>query len=111
MAPTILGFLGMEPSSPMDGQDLSVLFEGGEPEERAHFTLGYNTHAWARDEDYAMFARNDGSDAKLYDLRADPNMNTDIARSNLDVVNRMWNDYVLGDAGGPLPKYQNVRPF
>ena len=111
VAPTILGFLGIEPQKPMDGQDLSVLFEGGEPEERAHFTLGYNTHAWARDEDYVMFARNDGSDAKLYDLRTDPNMNTDIAGSNQDVINRMWTDYILADAGGPLPEYQNVRPF
>jgi arylsulfatase A-like enzyme len=111
VAPTILGFLGIEPQKPMDGQDLSVLFEGGEPEERAHFTLGYNTHAWARDEDYVMFARNDGSEAKLYDLRRDPNMNTDIASSNQDVINRMWSAYVLADAGGPLPEYQNVRPF
>jgi arylsulfatase A-like enzyme len=111
VAPTILGFLGIEPQKPMDGQDLSVIFDGGEPEERAHFTLGYNTHAWARDEDYVMFARNDGSDAKLYDLRTDPSMNTDIAGSNQDVINRMWTDYILADAGGPLPEYQNVRPF
>jgi arylsulfatase A-like enzyme len=111
VAPTILGFLGIEPQKPMEGQDLSVLFEGGEPEERAHFTLGYNTHAWARDEDYVMFARNDGSEARLYDLRADPNMNTDIAGANQDVINRMWSDYILADAGGPLPEYQNVRPF
>jgi hypothetical protein len=58
-----------------------------------------------------MFARNDGSEARLYDLRADPNMNTDIAGANQDVINRMWSDYILADAGGPLPEYQNVRPF
>ncbi len=38
-------------------------------------------------------------------------MNTDIASFNQEVINRMWSDYVLADAGGPLPKYQNVRPF
>jgi hypothetical protein len=95
----------------MDGQDLSVLFGGGQPEERPYFTLGYNDHTWARDEDYVMFAKNDGSNALLYDLDADPEMNTDIAGSNQAVLNRMWNDYVLEDAGGPLPKYTNMRPF
>jgi arylsulfatase A-like enzyme len=111
VAPTILGFLGAEPEQPMDGQDLSVLLDGGEPQERDHFTLGYNDHAWARDEDYVMFARNDGSDALLFDLREDPDMNTSIAASDQDTLNRMWNDYVLKDAGGPLPTYRNVRPF
>jgi arylsulfatase A-like enzyme len=111
VAPTILGFLGIEPEQPMDGQDLSILFDGDQPENRSHFTLGYNDHAWARDDDYAMFAKNDGSNALLYDLRIDPEMNTDIAGSNQDVINRMWNDYVLEDAGGPLPTYRNARPY
>ena len=111
VAPTVLGFLGIEPEQPMDGQDLSVLFDGGEPEERSHFSLGYNDHAWARDDDYVMFAKNDGSNALLYDLRVDPNMNKDIASSHQDILNRMWNDYVLKDAGGPLPTYGNERPF
>jgi arylsulfatase A-like enzyme len=111
VAPTILGFLGMEPEQPMDGQDLSVLFDGGAPEERSHFTLGYNDRAWARDEDYVMFAKNDGSNVLLYDLNADPEMKTDIAGDNQDVIDRMWNDYVLEDAGGPLPTYRNIRPF
>jgi arylsulfatase A-like enzyme len=111
VAPTILGYLGIEPPEPMDGQDLSVFFDGGEPEERPHFTLGYNDHAYARDDDHVMFAKNDGSNALLFDLRTDPNMDKDIAASNQDVLNRMWNDYVLKDAGGPLPKYGNERPF
>ncbi len=111
VAPTILGFLGIEPEQPMDGQDLSVLFDGGQPDDRPYFTLGYNDHAWARDDNYAMFAKNDGSNALLFDLRTDPNMDTDIAGSNQDIINSMWNDYILEDAGGPLPTYRNVRPF
>jgi arylsulfatase A-like enzyme len=105
VAPTILGFLGIEPPEQMDGHDLSVLFRGGEPEERAHFTLGYNDHSWARDERYVMFAKNDGSGARLFDLQEDPGMNEDIATSHQDVLNSMWNEYVLNDAGGPLPRY------
>jgi arylsulfatase A-like enzyme len=110
VAPTILAFLGIEPPEGMNGQDLSVLFGGGEPEPRPHFTLGYNDHAWARDEDYVMFARNDGSDALLFDLREDPDMNTNIAWSNQEVLHKMWGEYVLRDAGGPLPRYNMASP-
>ena len=105
VAPTILGFLGVEPERPMDGEDLSVLFDGGRPQERNHFTLGYDEYVWARDDRYVMVSRNDGSNALLYDLSTDPDMNTDVAGSNQDVVRRMFDEYVLGDAGGPLPRY------
>jgi hypothetical protein len=90
----------------MEGQDLSVFFEGGEPEERAHFTLGYHDYVWARDEDYVMFAKNDGARAKLYDLREDPAMRDDVAGKHPDVVQRMFDDYILKDAGGALPNYE-----
>jgi hypothetical protein len=89
----------------MEGQDLSVLFEGGEPEERAHFSLGYHDFVWSRDEDYVMFSRYDGSGAKLYDLREDPEMKNDVAGKRPYVVQRMFGDYVLKDAGGLLPSY------
>jgi arylsulfatase A-like enzyme len=105
VAPTVLGFLGIEPPDPMDGQDLSVLFEGKEPEPRPHFTLGYHDYVWARDERYTMFSRNDGTEARLYDLRSDPEMNRDVAANRPDIVKRMFNGYVLKDAGGPLPTY------
>src|SRR5918995_1183960 len=105
VAPTILGILGVVPESPMDGQDLSVLFDGGQPQERNHFTLGYDEYVWTRDERYAMVSRNDGAEARLYDLSTDPQMNTDIAGDNPDVTRRMFDEYVLGDAGGSLPRY------
>ncbi len=105
VAPTILGFLDIEPEEPMDGQDLSVIFDGDEPEERAHFTLGYDEYAWARDDRYVLVSRNDGADARLYDLSADPEMNEDVAGANPDIVRRMFDEYVVGDADGPLPRY------
>jgi arylsulfatase A-like enzyme len=105
VAPTILGFLGIEPPQPMEGQDLSVFFEGGEPEERAHFSLGYHDFVWARDEDYVMFSRYDGARARLYDLREDPELKDDVAGKRPDVVQRMFDDYILKDAGGALPNY------
>ena len=105
VAPTILGFLDVEPEQPMDGQDLSVLFEGEAPQPRDHFTLGYHNYVWSRDEDYAMISRNDGANAKLFDLREDPEMRQDVAGIRPEVAKRMFEDYVLKDAGGPLPTY------
>ena len=105
VAPTILGAIGKEVPDAMDGQDLSVLFDGGQPHERAHFTLGYDEYVWTRDDHYVMVSRNDRSRAELFDLTDDSEMNDDIAGSNQEVVKRMWNDYVLKDAGGPLPRY------
>ena len=105
VAPSILGFLGIEPPAPMDGQDLSVLLEDGEPDPRPHFTLGYHSFVRAQDDRYAMFSRYDGSAAKLYDLREDPEMRNDIAGERPAVVRSMFDDYVLKDAGGPLPHY------
>jgi hypothetical protein len=91
----------------MDGQDLSPLLEGSEPGSRSHFTLGYNDHVWARDERYVMFCINNRSRPHLYDLRSDPGMDRNIARGNRDIVRRMFDDYILEDAGGSLPR---VRP-
>ena len=105
VAPTILGFLGLEPKSPMEGRDLSVIFDEKSPGQRPHFTLGYSKFVWARDERYAMFGRNDGAQARLYDLSADPGMDADVAGANPGVVRRMFDEYVIGDAGGPLPIY------
>src|SRR3712207_295809 len=105
VAPTVLSFLGIDLPEPMEGQDLSVLLDGGEPEPREHFTLGYDEYVWTRDDRYAMVSRNDGAEANLYDLTTDPGMNRDVAGEHPDVVRRMFDEYVLKDAGGPLPRY------
>jgi arylsulfatase A-like enzyme len=106
VAPTVLGSLGEEIPESMGGEDLSVLLEGGEPRQRRpHFTLGYDEYVWTRDDRFAMISRNDGAEAKLFDLREDPGMKEDIASGYEDVVRRMFDEYVLGDAGGTLPKY------
>ncbi len=105
VAPTVLGLLGVEPPVPFEGQNLSVLLDGEEPGPRSHFTLGYNNHVLARDGEYAMISRNDGTEAKLYDLKADPRMEKDLAAKHPKVTKRMFDEYVLKDAGGPLPTY------
>ena len=104
--PTILGALDIPPPQQSEGQDLNTLLRDEEPEQkRAHFTLGYDSHIFSRDERYAMISRSDGSNARLFDLREDPNYEQDIAPDNQDTVQRMFRDYVLKDAGGPMPRY------
>ncbi|WP_047864620.1 sulfatase [Rubrobacter aplysinae] len=104
IAPTVLATLGVPQKEQMDGQDLTPVLEGGPPEEeRPHFTLGYDEYSWCRDEDYAMFCVNDLSAPKLYDLRQDPEMKNNIAGENPDVVQRMYEDFIVADAGGEPP--------
>ena len=111
VAPTILGMLGVEPPEPTDGQDLSVILGGGEPRARDHFSLGYHHFVWARDEAYIYFSRNDGAKPKLYDVRVDPEMRNNRAWDHPAVTKRMFEDYVLNDAGGPLPRYRTPPAF
>ena len=103
VAPTILGALGLLPPRQMDGQYLTLLMGDSEPMPRDHFTLGYNQFVWTRDDRYVMFGQGNRSDLKLYDAQKDPGMNHDIAADNQDIVNHMFDDYVIKDAGGPLP--------
>lgn len=105
VAPTILSFLGVEQPETMEGNNLLALVDGKQPGPRSHFTLGYHDHAWCRDDDYAMFCRHDGANASLYDLRTDPKMDRDIAGQHPDIARRMFDEYVIKDAGGPLPSY------
>ncbi|CAN5583879.1 sulfatase [soil metagenome] len=105
LAPTILGAAGVE--MPSGGQDLGVILDGREPEqERPYFTLGYDNYSWAQDDDYALSVRNEGSEARLYDLREDPVMNENVASENRKLVEKMYSDYILRDAGDePPPVY------
>jgi arylsulfatase A-like enzyme len=100
VAPTILGVLGIEPPRPMDGHDLSVLLDGGEPEPRDHFVSGYRNHVCCRDQQRVMFGRNDGTSAKLYDARNDAEQRRDLAEEEPETVEKMFEEYVLKDAGG-----------
>jgi arylsulfatase A-like enzyme len=107
VAPTILGTLGIDSPSPMEGQDLSAILDGREPEQkRPYVTLGYDDYSWAQDGRWALSVRNDGEEARLYDLEKDPGMDRDVSDRRGDVVRRMYEEYVIRDAGGePPPMY------
>ena len=103
VAPTVLGFLGIEPPRPLDGQDLSLLLDEREPEPRDHFTLGYGNFVCCRDEQYVMVCRYNKTGARLYDIRTDPQQTRDLAEADPETVENMFEEYALKDAGGSLP--------
>lgn len=102
VAPTILGAMDLPPPYPMDGQNLLPLLSGEEVEERSHATIGYHDWVWARDDRYVMSCKVDGSESRLFDIRKDPEQKNDIAADNRDTVERMYRDYMVGDANGSL---------
>jgi arylsulfatase A-like enzyme len=106
IAPTVLAQMGMEQPQPMDGQDLSPILEGKGPErERPYVTLGYGNYSWAEDDGWALSVRNDGGEARLYDLAQDPGMDKNVAGANPERVKSMYEGYIVKDAGGQPPMY------
>lgn len=101
IAPTILSMAGLEPPEPMDGEDLSgILEDGEEPESRPYFTMGFDDHVWARDEEYVMFCHEDGSQPHLYDAREDPEQKNDLAEEKPEIITRMLEDYIRKEEQG-----------
>lgn len=111
IAPTILGFLGIQPPYPLEGIDLSPIMMGEKPgRPREHFSLAYKEYVWCRDERYVMFSRYDGTEKRLYDSGNDPEQTRDLAEDEPKVAQRMFEDYVVKDAGNALSEEQVTRP-
>lgn len=105
IAPTVLGFLGLGSPYEMDGEDLSGLFDGEDFPERPYIAGGLHDYAFARDDDYALVCRSSGGGAKLYDLREDPGQQNDVSGGNRGISRRMYEEYILAEAGGEMPSY------
>jgi arylsulfatase A-like enzyme len=102
---TVLSALGLTPPDAMNGENLYGLFEDDGPEERDHFTLGYKDYILSRDNEYAMIVNKNGGSLRLFDIQEDPKFETNTASQNQDIAQKMFKEYVLKDAGGPLPDY------
>ena len=106
---TILSLMGVRAPGMMGGEDLSVLFDGGEPPPRPHFTSCYDDHVLAGDRDWFLLSDSEGMRKRLYDKRADPLELKDVAAENPEIVDRLWK--VLEDeAGGTLPQFGAKAP-
>ena len=106
VAPTILGFLGVEQPMPMDGQDLAPILQGKDPQRpRDHITQGYYRYLCCRDEHRVMFCRTDGADAHLFDAINDVGQTRDLAEAEPETVRMMFEEYAQKDAAGRLPGF------
>jgi arylsulfatase A-like enzyme len=104
VAPTILSFQGLTVPGRMDGEDLTVMFDGGDPPERPYWTTAYADHVAAGDGRWLLIADNQGEERRLFDTEADPDEEKDVAAGNPDVVNRLWGN-IVDDAGGTMPVF------
>jgi len=106
VARTICSFLGVRAPGLMDGEDLTVLFDGREPPRRDYYTACYQETWICGDYDWVMISNTDGSRRELYDLNADPGTDVDVAAQHPDKVQELW-DVLVQEAGGTLPVFQD----
>ena len=106
---TLLSMMGVRAPGLMNGEDLSVLFDGVAPPERRWFTSCYDDHVLAGDTDWFLLADSEGRRKRLYDRRHDPRELHDVAADNPQIVDKLWR--VLEDeAGGTLPQFAPSAP-
>ena len=104
VAPTILSFQGLTVPGKMDGEDLTVMFDGGDPPERPYWTTAYADQVAAGDGRWLLIADNQGQEKRLFDTESDPAEDKDVAGDNPEVVDRLWQN-VVNDAGGTMPVF------
>lgn len=103
---TILSVMGVRAPGVMNGEDLSVLFDGRQPPARPHFTSCYQDTWIAGDDDWVLIAPDAGRTRQLYDRRADPGETVDVAARHPDVVAQLW-QVLVQEAGGTLPTFED----
>jgi arylsulfatase A-like enzyme len=106
VARTLLGFQGVRAPGQMNGEDLSVLFDGKEPPSRDYFTSCYARYVICGDERYTFVAHSelDAGRIRLFDRENDPDEERDISADNPELVTKFVN-VLAEEAGGTLPQF------
>ena len=104
VAQTVLSLAGVRAPGAMNGEDLSVLFDGREPPERRYFTSCYANHLLAGDGRWVLISDSEETEQQLYDSREDPQQTRNIAAQNPNKVDELW-QALVDDAGGTLPQF------
>jgi arylsulfatase A-like enzyme len=105
VARTILSCFGVRAPGAMDGEDLTVLFDGDAPPERRWYTSCYQETWICGDREWLLISDTNGDRRELYDLTTDPGANVDVAATNQPVVEQLW-QVLIDEAGGTLPQFQ-----
>lgn len=104
IAAQILESADVKPVQPIHGQPfLQAASSGGEPI-RDHVTVGWGSAMTVIDDRWWMNCKVDESGAFLYDLSAREPFAENVANTNREVVQRMY-DQGVADAGGEFPDY------
>lgn len=106
VARTILSYFGVRAPGLMNGEDLTVLFEGREPPARPYYTSCYQETWICGDRDWLMISDTNGDRRELYDLNADPGATVDRAAGNQAKLDELW-AVLVDEAGGTLPQFQD----
>ncbi|HST40042.1 MAG TPA: sulfatase [Conexibacter sp.] len=109
VARTILSYQGVRAPGLMNGEDLTVLFDGREPTRRDHFTSCYQETWICGDYEWLMISTPDGSRRELYDMVNDPGNERDVAGDspeNRAKVEELWT-VLVNEAGGTLPVFHD----
>ena len=104
VARTVCSFMGVRAPGAMDGEDLSVLFEGKEPPVRPVFMASYADYVLAGDRDWVLVSDSRGDRKRVYDKKKDPIEYENVADVHPEQVDRLWKALV-DDAGGTLPQF------
>ncbi len=104
VAPTVLSMAGVPVPEGMTGADLSRAFEDRPLPERPYAWGGYSDSFFIRNDRWALWAYNRPSNFRLFDLKADPGQNNNVAERHPAVVRELYGK-VLARAGGRLPFY------
>jgi len=102
---TILSAMGVRAPGAMDGEDLTVLFDGDEPYPRPYWTACYADNVIAGDGRWVLMSNIvGGDDRRLFDTQTDPGELKDVAAKNPEMVETLWNA-LIDEAGGSLPMF------
>jgi arylsulfatase A-like enzyme len=105
VARTILSYFGVRSPGLMDGEDLTVLFDGRQPTPRPYYTACYQETWICGNRDWLLISDTNGDRRELYDLSVDPGANSDVAAANGGVVDELW-AVLVDEAGGTLPQFE-----
>jgi hypothetical protein len=96
--------MGVRAPGAMNGEDLSVLFEGRDPPERRYFTSCYANYLLAGNGRWVLISDSEETEQQLYDSQEDPQQTRNVADQNRDKVDELW-QALVDDAGGTLPQF------
>ena len=108
--PSVLSVMGCEVPENLEGVNFWPVVEGKQEKVRDYATSIFKSYAWVRTDDYVLIRKTDGTDAKLYDVRNDPEHTRNIASELPGKVEELWS-LATADAGGDFPQLNVSFPL